>query len=56
MASPPPFCEERLLLWRHRLTVAAPALGRPQVRRVERNEPVKGCSVPIGEGSDGGGE
>jgi hypothetical protein len=24
--------------------------------RVERSEPVKGCSVPIGEGSDGGGK
>jgi len=47
--------KERLLLWWHRFTVAATALGRPQVRTVERSGPVKGCSVPKGEGSEWGG-
>jgi len=28
--------------------------GENRLWRVERSEPVKGCSVPIGEGSDGG--
>jgi len=45
--------EERLLLWRHRFIVAATVPCRPQVRPVERSEPVNGCSVPKGEGSDG---
>ena len=52
--------KERLLLWRAELRAwAAAFLPGPASRtpgwlwRVERSEPVKGCSVPIGEGSDG---